>query len=232
MTEIVTTVEAPDAVALTTRAQQALDFARDIVIDSDPMLQVAAGELQTIKSKAKTLEEQRVAITKPLLEAKRRVDDLFRKPLEYLAEAEGVLKSAINGYQRRIEDEKRRERAAAEEAARKEAKRLAELAAKQAAAGREEKAAETRARAEAVQMAPSPVVEAPKVAGISTRKKYSVVVVDDEQARAFVQSNPAFRYLLVWDQAGLNKLAGAQREAFSIPGCKLVVEDVIAARAA
>jgi hypothetical protein len=232
MTEIVTTVEAPDAAALTTRAQQALDFARDIVIDSDPMLQVAAGELQTIKSKAKTLEEQRVAITKPLLEAKRRVDDLFRKPLEYLAEAEGVLKSAINGYQRRIEDEKRRERAAAEEAARKEAKRLAELAAKQAAAGREEKAAETLARAEAVQMAPSPVVEAPKVAGISTRRLYRAQVVDKAALLAFVVQTPAFANLVVVDEGALNALARAQKDGFALPGCKLVVEDVLSARAA
>lgn len=233
MTDIVTRITPPDEAALTLDAQRALDVARGVVIDSPAMLDLVAGELAEVKGKAKRLEEQRVGITKPLLAAKKAVDDLFRRPLEYLAQAEAAYKGAIGRYQREVEEQRRREQAEAEARQRAERERLEALAAKQAAAGKEEKAAETLARAEVAALAtPAPVTEAPKATGISTRKKYTAEVTDRAALLAFVVANPMFANLIVVDQSALNKLASAQGDAFALPGCRLHVETIVAARAA
>ncbi len=233
MTDIVTRITPPDGETLALDARAALQIAEGTRIDSPDMLNVVADELKTLKARAKALEEQRVAITKPLDEAKKAVMNLFRPALEYLGQAEYVYKGAIADYQRRIAEERRREQAAAEERARKERERLEALAAKQAAAGKEERAAETLARAEAAALAVAPpTMEAPKAAGISTRKKYSAEVVDKAELLRFVLATPMFMNLIVVDQSALNKIAAAQGEAFALPGCKLHVETIVAARAA
>jgi len=233
MTDIVTRITPPDSEVLTLDARKALDIAQGTRIDSPAMLDIVAGELKTLKGRAKALEEQRVAITKPLDEAKKAVMNLFRPALDYLAQAEGVYKRAIVDYQARVEEERRREQAAAEERARKERERLEALAAKQAAAGKEERAAETLARAEAASLAVAATsVEAPKAAGISARKKYGAEVVDKAELLRFVLATPMFMNLIVVDQSALNKIAAAQGEAFALPGCKLHVETIVAARAA
>jgi hypothetical protein len=232
MNEIVTRVNAPDEAALTLDAQQALEVANGVVIDSPDMLTIVAAELQEIKSKAKRLEEQRVTITKPLLAAKKAVDDLFRRPLEYLAQAEAAYKGAITRYTRAQEEERRRLQAEADARARKERERLEALAAKQAAAGKEEKAVETLARAEATALMQPVIAEAPKAAGISTRRLYRAQVVDKAALLAFVVQTPAFANLVVVDESALNALARAQKDGFALPGCKLVVEDSVSARAA
>src|ERR1017187_3112104 len=56
----------------------------------------AAGEdLKSIKARQQQLEEARTSITKPLLDAQRAVNNLFRAPQETLAEAERIIKRSI-----------------------------------------------------------------------------------------------------------------------------------------
>lgn len=232
MSEIITRITAPDEQALTLDAQQALDLARSMVIDCPPMLDLAAAELREVKRKAKALEEQRMELTRPLDATKKGIMDLFRAPLDYLTQAEAAIKRAIATYQHKIEDERRAEAAKAAEAARKEAEKLAAQAARAEAAGRMERAAELSARAEAATMATPLVTAAPKAAGVSMRKVYRAQVTDKVELLRFVLSTPMFMNLITVDESALNALAKAQKESFQLPGCKLVVEDVVAARAA
>lgn len=134
MSETVT-VATPDSVAITTTAQRALDSARSMVIDSDAMYQCAAEDLAAVKKRAKDLEEQRTGIVKPLNEAVKRINDLFRAPLDFLTQAESTIKRSMLTYQDEQEKKRRQEEArlraeaekkAAEERARIEAQRKAD----------------------------------------------------------------------------------------------------------
>lgn len=129
------TVATPDSAALATTAQRALDNARSMVIDSDAMYQCAAEDLSGIKKKYKDLDEQRTGIVRPLNDAVRRVNELFREPLDFLTQAESTIKRAMLTYQDEQEKKRRQEEArlraeaekkAAEERARIEAQRKAD----------------------------------------------------------------------------------------------------------
>lgn len=157
--------DASDAVVLAGKAQRMLNAAQAFVIDSPTMYELAAGDLQKVKALAKDVEEKRTAITGPLNQAVKAVNDLFRSPKEFLASAETALKGAMITYdreQQRKADEARREaeRVAREErlrieneareaarVAQEEADRIAKEAAEAAAAGDAAKAAELQQQA-------------------------------------------------------------------------------------
>ena len=86
-------IAAPDAASLNTRAQSALAMVELMVIDSQETYELAADELKAIKTKAKTLEDQRTSITGPINKALKAVNDLFRAPGTYLEQAEKIIKA-------------------------------------------------------------------------------------------------------------------------------------------
>lgn len=152
-------LEVPSQQSLVDPAQRILDDAGALVIDSPAMLDFAASELKAIKAKANALEEQRKVITKPLDEAKSRVMDLFRGPLDLLGQAEAKLKRGILTYneaERKKRDEAQR---LADEAARKERQRLEEQARREReradaeAAALRQRAAEAEAAGKAAEAA-------------------------------------------------------------------------------
>jgi hypothetical protein len=155
--------------ALTTRSEDALANAKDFVIDTDTMLELAAEDLRAIKALQKSVEEERVSKVKPMNDEVKTINERYKAPLNFLSQAESVLKSAIGSYQqkqlliaqeaqrqadqaaaearRKLEQEQRQQR---EEAARleREATELANQAAKAAASGNESAAAEARKQAQ------------------------------------------------------------------------------------
>jgi hypothetical protein len=62
------------------------------------MLDQAGELLKQTKAKYKSLESERTKVTKPLLDAKRDIDDWFKPAKQALSALEGVLKSAIDGF--------------------------------------------------------------------------------------------------------------------------------------
>lgn len=120
-------------------AQDALATAKAYVIDSPEMYEMAASELQQIKTLQKGVEKQRTDITGPMNAALKAVNALFKAPSDWLDQAEAVLKRSMLGYQQ------------AEEAKRREAQRIAEAAAaaERARIAAAAAAAEAAARAEA-----------------------------------------------------------------------------------
>lgn len=133
------TIAAPDEGALNSTAQRFLTTAREIVIDSPAMYETAATELQTIKRKYKELDEQRQSIVRPANEIVKKINDLFRAPLQFLEQAESTIKRSMITFSQEQESKRREEearaRAAAEAAAAKERARL-----EQEAAGERERA--------------------------------------------------------------------------------------------
>lgn len=260
MTMQTVTYDPSSALVLTTRAQAALDFAVDFVIDSPEMFALAGDDLKSVKAMQKEVEEKRTSITGPLNQAVKAVNDLFRPPKDYLDKAEATIKRAMVGWQteqERIAAEARRQ---AEAAARAERERLAAEAARQAEEARKA-AAEAQAAAEAGDHAAAaaataaaqeaqaaaevtaltaevvsvtPAVVAPaSVAGIVGRTTYSAEVTD---LLALVKAVAAGQAPLECLQADM-KFLGAQARAFKkagqlYPGVNITAERGIAARAA
>lgn len=244
-------IAAPDAAALNTRAQSALAMVNSMVIDSHETYELAADELKAIKSKAKTIEDQRTSITGPINKALKAVNDLFRGPSDYLAQAEKIIKTKMIGYtteqeriaaeaQRKAEAEIRAEQARiAKEAADREAAAQAE-AAKLVAEGNAEKAAEVQAEAaiEASSMVAiahvmtAPVVEAAvtKVSGVSMRSTWKAECTDKAALVAFIATNPQFLNLLDVNASALNQMAKAMRETMNIDGVRVYEEKQLASR--
>lgn len=243
-------IHAPDANQLNSRAQSALTMVESMVIDSQETYDLAADELKAIKSKAKTLEDQRTGITGPINKALKAVNDLFRGPAQYLEQAEKIIKTKMLTYsaeQERIAAEERRKAEAlvraeqerlAREAAAKEAAAKAE-AEKLAASGDIEKAAEVQAQAaiEAASLAATaqvmtaPVVEvsAAKVSGISTRSVWKAECTDKASLIAFVAANPQFLNLLDVNTSALNQMAKAMKDTMKIPGVRAYEDKTLAA---
>ncbi len=238
-------IATPDSSQLTTRAQSALSMVESMVIDSHETYELAADELKAIKSKAKKLEDDRTSITGPINKALKAVNDLFRAPSDYLAQAEKIIKGKMIAYtteQERIAAEARR---AAEAAIKAEQERIArEVAEKEAAAaaeaakllaqGNEEKAAEVQAQAAieaaslsttaAVMTAPAVAEPVAKVSGVSMRTVWKAEVTDKMALIAFVAANPQFANLLDANTSALNQMAKAMKDAMQIGGVR-VYED-------
>jgi len=216
------TVATPDAVLLVKDAEGILVLAQGYAIDSVQMFELAADELKSIKAKAKDLDDRRKAITKPLDEAKARVMDLFRRPLELLGQAEALLKRAMLGFQqaqeqkrREAEAEARRVAAAEQERLRKEAEKAARAAEKK---GNVEAAEQLRANVPVVPV-PTVAIEAPKVKGISTRTVWKARVLD---------ANKVPRQYLVVNEKMLNDLAQATKGAVAVDGVEFYSEEIMA----
>lgn len=181
--------------------------------------------LKQIKSVSKILDDARKDITKPLDEAKKRVMDFFRDPLDQLSAAEGILKRAILGYQqeqekiRREEEQKAISRAKAEEERKRRA--LEERAVKAEESGNTAKAELLRERADDVYVptiVTAPVIE--KVKGISTKKVWKFRIKDESQIPR--------EYLLI-NEPMLNKIAQATHGKIPVPGVEFYQEDVLSA---
>lgn len=124
------TYQNPDAAELTKESNGHLSVAKSYKIDSSETFALAAEDLTTIKGRIKTLNEQRLTITRPLDAAKEAVMSLFRKPLETLAEAETVIKKAMLTYQE-AENKKSREEQARRQAIADAERRAVEAQAKE-----------------------------------------------------------------------------------------------------
>lgn len=221
----------PSEAQLVSVSNPILETAQSFVIDSPVMYELAADELKTIKAKYKALEDQRKAITGPMDKAKKEVMDLFRKPLEMLEQAEGVIKRTMLAYaneQRRLQAEAQRQ---ADEAAAAERKRMEEQA---KAAEQTGDAASAIALQSASEMVVAPVVriEPAKVSGISTRVIWSAEVTDKLAYLQHVLAHPELIDTIEISMKPLNQMATALKDKLAIPGVRAVASETMSARAA
>jgi hypothetical protein len=218
-----------EAKELMADAERTLEVVKDYQIQNAEDYASAGEQLTAIKTKAKELEGQRKAITAPLDAAKRQVMDLFRAPLQFLTDAEGVIKRSMADFQRAEEARAREEQRKAEERARKEQERLARRAEKAAEKGQADKAEELQAQSQAVQ-APIAQFHKPKAQGVSIRQNWKAEVIDlTALARAVADGKVPARMIQA-NQQELNKLAKALQADMDVPGVRAIAEDVVSAR--
>ncbi len=233
----------PDGQQLITRAEMTLDIAREFTIDSTAMYEASADELRSIKRRLKELEDTRMAMTRPLDESKKRIMDLFRRPLEILSEAETVIKQSRLKFERAEAERVRRENAEREAAAAAERARLqaeadaaAKAAEEAAAEGNFELAASMQVHADIAQstaevvVAPRVEPAAPKSAGVSKRKQWSADVHDLHALVKHVAERPDLIGLLLPNQKALNDMAKALKGAMTIPGVRATDKEIVSVR--
>ena len=84
----------------------ALAMATGITIESDVEYSLAGEELSSVKSKQKSLEERRTSITKPMNDALKAVNALFKPAAEALDQAESLIKRAMIDYTNKVAAER------------------------------------------------------------------------------------------------------------------------------
>lgn len=220
------------AVELSGQAETMLTVAKDFTIATAAEYSDAATQLKDIKAKAKELEDTRKGITGPMDEAKKRVMDFFRRPLQCLVDAEKTIKDGMIAFDKEQDRLRKAEEARLAEEARKEQERLDKTAEKKAekaeAKGNEEKAAEIR---NGVPVVTAPVLAdtKPKVTGITRRSTWSGEVVDKMELIKAVAEGRAPATLLDVNTTVLNQMARALKSEMAYPGVRAVEAQQIAA---
>ena len=215
--------------------------ARALAVTDQPSFEAAAAMLRTVKAYLARV----AAVLEPIIRAahaahKVAVDQ--KKALEAPAlKAEAALKNSMAAYEQEVERQRREAEAQARrerEWLEAEAKAKSEEAALAAALGKEAEGDHEGAQAVAV-AAPEPVatfvppvaVETPKAEGISFRSVYRVEVWDFRALVKAVASNGLPLAVLKPDQSALDGYARSMKGAVEIPGCRVVAERVVSARA-
>ena len=226
---VVLNIKHPDE-ALFSDSEALLEIARLREITT-PEMAIAAGEdLKDIKRLAKQVNEKRLAITRPLNDALKEVNALFKPAKAFLSEAEALLKSKILEFQNEQERIARIAQAKADAEVRKEREKLERRAAKAEAKGKEDKAEELREQAE-TQIAPIVTSAAPKLAGISRRETWKAEVTDKRLfLKYIVDEHIGLLGIVHISQSALNNLARLRKDDLNMPGIKAVKEASIAAR--
>jgi len=214
---------------LVNEATTLLDQAKAYTIQNCDQLKTAAAELSKIKAKAKELDDQRKRMTKPLDDSKKEIMDFFRAPLDFLADAESILKRAIAGYQEAQERAAREAQAKLDAEARKQQERFLARAEKAEESGKVEKAQELAIQA-ANTVAPVIAANVAKAEGISSRKNWKAEVTDK---LALVQAVAAGKLpisMLDVNMTSLNAIAKATKGEVEYPGVRFYHETVVSAR--
>lgn len=232
---------------LATESERLLVAAQSYAVTNVAEYEGAANELKAIKTKLKEVDGQRVFLKTPVLEQAKRIDDFFRAPLKFLADAETLLKRAMLTFQQAEEAKRREAERIAQEAARKaqeelrrkaaederkasEIKRQAEEA---AAAGNAAEAAKLAAKAEKLEdkaeakeeqasmvIMPTVASEQPKVAGISTRKVWKCRITDPRKVP---------REYLIVNEKMLADFAKATKGQIPVDGVEFYTEEIMSA---
>ena len=155
-----------------------------------------------------------------------------KRLLEPLQKAESLIKTKLLAWDREQERIREAERKRLEEEQRKreEEERL-ELAAQLEESGAPE---EVVNEALDTPMPVAPIITAPKTyekaSGISTRTLYSAEVMNLRVLCAAVGAGTAPETLVQPNQVALNGLARSMKEAFKVPGCKLLKSESMTVR--
>lgn len=135
------------------RAASALERVKQLVITDASSYTMAAADLSAIKGQFKAVDGQREELKAPSLEGCRRVDAFFKAPLDFLRDAEKIIKGKLQAWDDEQERLRKAEQARLDEIARQErlrkeaeAREAQRLAAEKAEAARRE--AETQRQAE------------------------------------------------------------------------------------
>jgi len=126
-------------------ATSAVSIAESYVIDSPEMRAAAYSDISAWKKKKTALDEERMKVSRPLLEAQRALNAMFKAPMDRLDEAIRIASVPLLVYDNKVREEAAAERRKQEAIAEAERKRLADIEAAERRKAAEEAAAAQRA---------------------------------------------------------------------------------------
>lgn len=202
--------------------------ANSITIATPQDYEAANDELKRIKTKAKELEDKRKSLTRPLDESKKRILELFRPALTFLADAEKHIKRQMIDFTNDQERLRRAEEARIREQQRKEQEKLRKQAEKAAAAGKAEKAEALQEQAES--MPPAFVPPATPKTSSSIRKVWKARVKDKDALIKAAAKRSDLQALLDVNETALGGMARALKSNLAIPGVEAYEEQIVSTR--
>ena len=229
MTDFLTLqIKKPDE-SLFSRSKASLASAEEFEIRTLENAEDAGAVLREIKGLSKELEEKRTSITKPINQALREINALFKPAKGWLQQAESLLKSKILDFQNEQDRIAREAQAKADAAAMEERKRLERKAKIVETIGRTERADEIREEADA-HIAPVVKSAAPKMEGVVRRETWKAEVTDKAAFLKYViEERQDLMALVNIDNSALNAQARSLKENLSLPGVRVYKESSIAA---
>jgi phage recombination protein Bet len=209
----------PEAAQAAEEANVMLTVAQSFAIDSSDAFLSANEELKAIKAKFKQIENKRQELKAPVLEAGKRIDDMFRPALETLKQAELACKKSMGAWQ----DEQDRIRRAAEAKAREEFEKAERARLKALEKGDEKALAKAEERIAEAAAAVAVVPETPVARGFYQVEVWSAEVVNFPELVAAVAKGKSIFDFLMPNQKKLDDYAKAMNGEFNVPGCRAVM---------
>jgi len=201
-------------------ANQALRAAEGIVIQDQSTYELAANIRKAVNVKAKELESERKHIKEPIIEAGRRLDDLFKKPIDMCKKIINMCDQKMIHWTNKQEEIQRKEQEKLNRAAEK--KRL-ELEAKAQAnrdAGNENKADKYEEKAaEVIAPVAAPRVEKPQ--GVHYTERFYGEVTD------FKLLPDEYK---IANQSMIDKIMQSTKGTLPIPGVKVYSKRIVNTR--
>lgn len=205
-----------------TSARSFLELAQTYAIDCPQMAEMANEDLKKIKLKYKQIDEVRKSLVQPIDQARRRIQDFFRHPLEWLEQAEAALKASLGKFQDAEEAKRREEESIKRKAAEEIAARMREEAAVLAKQGDVETARALNLQAAmlpALVQADTPVTV---LAGVSSREVWNIEIID---------ATIIPREYLEIDYIKIRKVVAALKGETNIPGVRVFSQRQLSVKA-
>jgi len=201
------------------------DEAKAIQIVDQETYDRAAEKFKAVAAIEKQIKEYHAPLKTKAHEAHKAICDAENGLLKPVQEAKQILSRIIGDWDTEQERIRREEQRRLEEAARKQTEEEALAAAIDA----EQNGADAE-EIEAVLTSPAPaqkVQAAPTYTkSIPTRESWSAQVVSLASLVKAAAANPAYLCYLQANESALNGAARAQKNVFSVPGCKAVVQRI------
>lgn len=217
-------------ITLTKEAEESIKQSKGLIeiyknykITNPSQHSMAVENLIAIKERIKKLDETRKSITKPIDDAKSRVMDMFRKPLECLETIKKTVNDEIVRFERIQEQERlKQQQKLIDEAKAKEAKEKAKLEEKAKLAeqkGNADKAETLRQQAQETSIQPMIISTQTERQGLGKRKIWKFKISNE---------NLIPREYLAVDEVAIGKVVRALQEKTKIPGVEVYFEEVLA----
>lgn len=212
---------------LTVAGQQIVADAKAMRIVTAQDYEQAGAALRRIKEQANKVKDFWAEPKKAAQSAHKAICNKEKQMLSMFTEAETIIKGTMKVYLDAVEKARREQEEEVRRRQQEEAMRLVDEAAKAEAAGDEQTAAINMAMAEMVSdMGAVANVEAPKAAGISTRKTWKAKIVDEKAVPAYAMGMEIRKI----DMSALNNIARMSKGTAEIPGVEFVEELSVSAR--
>lgn len=221
--------EIPEEVnSLVSESQKLLADAKSFQITTAHEYDLAGTDLKRIKDRMRELDAQRKELTRPLDAAKKKIMDFFRKPEQFLKDAESVYKRSMLSFQAEQQRKAREEQERLRRLQQAEQERLAREAEALEQAGDHATANAIIEQAATMPEAIVPV-EQVKVDGVKTRTTWTAELIDKQAVIKAVAEGEIPMVALEVNMTFFRQQAVSLKDAFNYPGIKAVAKQSIAA---